>query len=243
MERPRDASAVARAPQTRCGWNASSIPLLTSGRLLKAGRLRQIRVEATLTLDCGRDRHDAVQQERRVAAPLRLSPSPHWHTWANLARRGKAEPRGASLRMKARLAALLEIPAQAAAILVAAGAFVSLVGWAIGSPAMQALFPGATPVQAASAVCFLFLSISLCFVRPHEEGFWHRWGPGARWIPALAVAAYAGMRVGAAFQDIGSRTNVPLVGSGLAGMATSSAICFTLLGVAFLAFDGSKGAR
>jgi len=120
---------------------------------------------------------------------------------------------------------------------------VSLVGWAIGSPAMQALFPGATPVQAASAVCFLFLSISLCFVRPHEEGFWHRWGPGARWIPALAVAAYAGMRVGAAFQDIGSRTNVPLVGSGLAGMATSSAICFTLLGVAFLAFDGSKGAR
>jgi len=120
---------------------------------------------------------------------------------------------------------------------------VSLAGWAFGSRGMQSLVPGISPVHPGSALCFLLLSISLGFVRPHEEGFWHRWGPGARWIPSLIVAVYAGLRVVAAYQEISAGANPAAGDAGFAGMATSTAACLALLGAALIAFDSTKAGR
>jgi len=146
--------------------------------------------------------------------------------------------------MKARLAALLRAPAQSAAVLVAAGAVVSLAGWMAGLHALQALFPGAVPVNPTSAICFLLLGVSLWFARPREEGFWQRWGAGARWIPALAVTTGTGLRVFEAFRDSSLGLNpAALSSSGFAGMAPNAAVCFTLLGLALLGFDPRKAGR
>src|SRR5271170_1151946 len=76
-------------------------------------------------------------------------------------RRRRAGGSGAPPRMKVRLAALLRAPAQSAAVLVAAGAFVSLAGWATGLRAIQPLFPGADTVHPFTAFCFLLLGVSL----------------------------------------------------------------------------------
>jgi len=149
--------------------------------------------------------------------------------------------------MKARLAAVLQAPAQPAAILVAGAAAVSLEGALAGSVRVQALLPGAAPLNPASAFCFLLLGVSQYFARTFEEGFWHRWGPGARWMPALAAAVYAGLRVVAALQDFGAAAvtgGVSTSGSsGLAGMPPSAALCFTLMGVALLSFDSRNSAQ
>ncbi len=114
----------------------------------------------------------------------------------------------------------------------------SLSGWAVGVHSVQALFPAGVPLNPSSAFCFLLLGVSLWFVRPREEGFWQRWGAGARWIPALAVATGAGLRVFAAFRDSTLGVSPAEISSaGLAGMAPNAAICFTLLGLALLFLD------
>ncbi|HUI39081.1 MAG TPA: sensor domain-containing diguanylate cyclase [Candidatus Nitrosotalea sp.] len=142
--------------------------------------------------------------------------------------------------MKSRLAVVLQSPAHSAAIVVVAGALVSLAGYASGSPALQSLFPGFAPLSSASATCFLFLGISLWFVCPPTGDFWHRWGPGARQLPAWGVTLYAGYRVLGALRESGRAAAAP---AALAGILPNTAICFALVGLALLVFEPGNQKR
>ena len=142
--------------------------------------------------------------------------------------------------MKDRLAVVLQAPAHSAAIVVVAGAVVSLAGYAVGSQALQALFPGSAPIGPASAICFLFLGVSLWFLRPPSGELWQRWGPGARVLPAIGVTAYAGFRVLGALQGARRATTEP---AALAGILPNTAICLALVGLALLVVDPSKTKR
>ncbi len=142
--------------------------------------------------------------------------------------------------MKDRLAAVLQAPAHSAATIVVAGALVSLAGYAAGSRPFESLFLGAAPVGFASALCFLLLGLSLWFLRPPAGEFWHRWGPGARALPAFVVTVYAGLRVIGALRESG-RTSVEPVA--LAGVLPNAAICFALVGLALLVVEPGNSRR
>jgi diguanylate cyclase (GGDEF)-like protein len=143
--------------------------------------------------------------------------------------------------MKDRLAAVLQAPAHSAATVVAAGAFVSLAGWAVGAPALQRLFFGSAPVHPASATCFLLLGVSLWFLRPPSGDFWQRWGPGGRWLPATGVTLYAGLRVVDALRQ--TSVAAPQQDALAASMAPNTALCFALLGLALLVVDPARSRR
>ncbi|HXZ18768.1 MAG TPA: sensor domain-containing diguanylate cyclase [Candidatus Acidoferrales bacterium] len=142
--------------------------------------------------------------------------------------------------MKDRLAAVLKAPAHSAAILVVAGAVVSLVGYAAGSKALQALFLGSADAGPASAFCFLFLGVSLWFLRPPSGDFWHRWGPGARLLPAFGVMAYAGLHVLSSLRESSRAAAVPAAPG---GVHPNAAICFVLIGLALLVMDPGNTRR
>ena len=142
--------------------------------------------------------------------------------------------------MKDRLAAVLQAPAHSAAILVVAGAVVSLAGFVAGSPALQSLFLGSAPITPVSALGLLFLGVSLWFVRPPSGDFWHRWGPGARGLPALAVTIYAGVRVLGALRASSRAAAEP---AALAGIVPNTAVCFVLVGFALLVVDPGNSKR
>jgi len=142
--------------------------------------------------------------------------------------------------MKDRIAAVLKAPAHSAAIVVVAGALVSLAGSLTGALPVQMLFLGSAPVNPASAICFLLLGISLWFVRPPAGEFWHRWAPGARWLPALGVTAYSGLRVLGALRGVSRATSEP---AALAGIVPNTSVCFTLFGLALLVLDQGNSRR
>lgn len=116
----------------------------------------------------------------------------------------------------------------------------SLAGFATGSRSLQSLFPGSAPVGPASAVCFLLLGVSLWFLRPPSGDFWHRWGPGARLLPAFGVSMYAGLRVLGALRESGRAAAEP---AALAGVLPNTAICFALVGLALLVVDPGNSKR
>lgn len=136
--------------------------------------------------------------------------------------------------MKDRLATVLQAPAHSAATVVVAGAVVSLAGSATNSPGLQKLFLGSTPIGAASAFGFLLLGISLWFLRPPAGDFWHRWGPGARWLPAAGVAGYSALRVIGSLRGASRAASEP---AALAGVVPNTAVCFVLVGLALLVID------
>lgn len=142
--------------------------------------------------------------------------------------------------MKDRLAAVLRAPAHSASVLVGAGALVSLAGWAAGSVPLESVFFG-SPVNPVSAVGFLLLAVALWFVRPPSGDFWHHWGPGARWLPAILVGVYAGQRVISALRESTLPAAAPSAAAPV--LAANSAVCFLLLAAALLFIDPKSSRR
>jgi diguanylate cyclase (GGDEF)-like protein len=145
--------------------------------------------------------------------------------------------------MGPRFADVLSSPARTAAILAAAGGGVSLAAWALSSPGLEALFPGAAPIHPLTPLSFFLLGISLWFVRPLAIAPWDTWAGPARFIPALLVLAMAGVRLAAYIRGIGQGLPPGEVATPLNSVALSGALCFALLGLALLFFDNRSSRR